>query len=150
MTPQPASETTEPLRRLHLRFGWSQVLVFSLLGMVLEAMHGFKLGWYLNAGQETRRLLLTLAHAHGVLLGIVNVFLASALASFREGETDSWRLVSPLLLSACVLLPSGFLLGGLVTFGDEPGFGIYLVVPGAILLVASIAVVVWSALRRRS
>ena len=41
----------------HLRFGWGSLLVFVLLGGVLEGMHGFKVDWYLAVGNETQRLM---------------------------------------------------------------------------------------------
>ena len=63
----------------HLRFGWWSMLVFLSLGILLEALHGFKVGFYLNVGSETRRLMWTLAHAHGVLLGLANVAFAATM-----------------------------------------------------------------------
>ena len=56
----------------NLRFGWWSLLVFLCVGAVLEALHGFKIGWYVDVGNETRRLMFTLAHAHGTLLALVN------------------------------------------------------------------------------
>lgn len=133
----------------HVRFGWAELLAFLLLGILLEAMHGFKLGWYLDAGEETRRLLLTLAHAHGVLLGLVNVVFGATIQAMPNVEARSLRLASPLLLAASILLPLGFLLGGLVTYGGDPGLGIFLVAPGAALLALAIALVAWSTFRAR-
>ncbi|MEO1913453.1 MAG: hypothetical protein ABGW98_06305, partial [Myxococcales bacterium] len=106
----------------HIRFGWGQLLLFLVLGVVLEAMHGFKIGWYLNAGEETRRMLLTLAHAHGVLLGIVNIAYGLTLQGLPGMASATGRFESPLLMTASMMLPSGFLLGGLVTYGGDPGF----------------------------
>ncbi len=57
----------------NLRFGWWSLLVFLSLGAVLETLHGFKIGWYIDVGNETRRLMFTLAHAHGTLLAVVNI-----------------------------------------------------------------------------
>ena len=65
--------------RRHLRFGWWSLLVFLTLGIVLEAMHGFKVAWYINVGMETRRLMWRLAHAHGAFLGLVHVALAMSI-----------------------------------------------------------------------
>ena len=123
------------------------MLIFSLLGLLLEAMHGFKIGWYLNAGEETRRLLLTLAHAHGVLLGLVNIGFASTLRSLSEFNPGCRRFGSLSLMIASITLPSGFLLGGLVTYGGDPGFGVFLVAPGAAFLVLAVALVSWGTLR---
>src|SRR5882724_2082352 len=46
----------------NLRFGWWSLLVFLSLGGGLEILHGFKIGWYVDVGNEMRRLMFTLAH----------------------------------------------------------------------------------------
>jgi len=56
----------------HLRFGWWSLLVFATLGLILESLHGFKVRAYLDVSNETRRLMWTLAHAHGTLLAVVS------------------------------------------------------------------------------
>jgi hypothetical protein len=48
------------------------------------------------------------------------------------------------LRSAVILLPSGFLLGGLWHFKDDPGLGICLVPVGALLLLATALHLGWS------
>ena len=63
----------------HRRFGWWSLLVFVTFGLVLETLHGFKLDAYLNLSNETRRLLWTLAHAHGTALAIVNILFGLGL-----------------------------------------------------------------------
>ena len=64
----------------HLRVGWWSMLVFLTLGVVLEALHAFKAGFYLDVSQETRRLMWTLAHAHGTLFGLVHIAFAGTIA----------------------------------------------------------------------
>jgi hypothetical protein len=135
------------LIRRHLRFGWIALLAFLLLGVLLEAMHGLKIGWYLNTGQETRRLLLTLAHAHGVLLALVNLAFASTLTHLPSLAARGLRIASPCLLGAGILLPVGFGLGGLATYGGDPGLGIFLVPPAALLLAAGVGVTAWAVWR---
>src|SRR5690242_10928866 len=71
--------------RRHLRFGWFTLLFFLTLGLVLETLHGFKVQSYLNVVNETRRLMWTLAHAHGTLLALTNLGFA-----FSVGFTPSW------------------------------------------------------------
>jgi hypothetical protein len=111
-------------------FGWWSLLVWLSLGLLLEAMHGFKIGWYLDVGSDARRLLLRLAHAHGVLLSLVVLaFAATAVGAertlLRAGMCLRW---------AAVLMPLGFLLGGLWPMGGDPGLGIVLVPIGGVLL----------------
>lgn len=144
---QDTSDTQSQQIRRHIRFGWSQLLFFLILGIVLEAMHGFKVGWYLNAGEETRRLLLTLAHAHGVLLGLLNIAFAASVSAHRAMSPATARLASPLLLAGSIMMPSGFLLGGLVTYGGDPGLGVFLVAPGVLLLLCAVALITRASFR---
>ena len=67
---------------LNLRAGFLALFVFATLGLLLEALHGFKLGFYLDVDQETRRLLWRLGHAHGTLLGLLNIGYALAASAF--------------------------------------------------------------------
>jgi len=117
---------------LHLRFGWWSLLAYLALGIALEVLHGFKSGWYLDVGNETRRLMFTLAHAHGVLLALVNV--AAGLTIRSVPGYVLVRSASLSLLGSAVLLPVGFLLGGIVIHEGDPGLGIWLVPVGALLL----------------
>src|ERR1051325_5300449 len=107
-----AANSEAALFRRHLRLGWFAILVFLSLGALLEALHGFKVDWYLNVSNETRRLMWTLAHAHGVLIGVLHLGFAFTLRSL-DAETAAWaRKASLCLIGATVLLPGGFLLGG--------------------------------------
>ena len=121
----------------NLRFGWWSLLVFLSLGAVLETLQGFKIAWYLDVGNETRRLIFTLAHAHGTLLALVNI--AAGLTA-RIAERFTLRpSVSFALIWAAILLPAGFFLGGIIIYDGDPGLGVWLVPIGAALLFYSIA-----------
>jgi len=131
--PRPQEEPQVYLRR-HLRFGWWSLLIFLTLGIVLESLHGFKVGAYLNVSNSTRRLLWTLAHAHGTALALVHIAFgvtANYLTAW-VGRTRAFASVS--LMAASILLPGGFFLGGLVIYAGDPGLGILLVPLGAIFL----------------
>ena len=125
----------------HLRIGWWALLVFVLLGLVLEALHGFKAGAYLDAGNETRRLVWRLAHAHGAALALVNVVFGVHARGLDEAAEARLRLASTALVVALVLVPLGFFAGGVVTYGADPGLGILLVPAGAVALVYAIATI---------
>ena len=134
----------------HLRMGWCLLSVFTVLGLALEAMHAFKLGWFLDLANETRRLLLRLAHAHGVLLGLVNIGFALSLPHRAPlGErAEVW--ISRCILLGSALLPAGFLLGGLVVRGGDPNPAVLLAPLGALLLVAGVVGVASSFLKGES
>jgi hypothetical protein len=121
----------------NLRFGWWSLLVFLSLGGALEVLHGLKVGWYLDVGNETRRLMLTLAHAHGTALALINI--AAGLTALNVKGFELRKSVASSLIWAAILLPGGFFLGGIVTYGGDPGLGVWLVPVGAVLLFYSIA-----------
>lgn len=124
--------------RLHLRFGWWALLGFLTLGFVLEGLHGFKVGWYLDVSYENRRLMWTLAHAHGTLLALVNVVFGLAVPHLPSWEIRGRMLASRCLIGASLLIPLGFFLGGIVIHSGDPSLAVLLVPPGAMLLIAAI------------
>jgi hypothetical protein len=136
--PQPAREI---LVRRHLRVGWWALLSFLTMGIALETLHGFKIGFYLDATNHTRRLLWTLAHAHGALLALVNIGFALSVRAL-PGETRPWsRRASASLVGATVCLPGGFFLGGLFFWGGDPGIGVALVPVGGFLLLFAVLLI---------
>ncbi|MBW2279622.1 MAG: hypothetical protein JRG82_02675 [Deltaproteobacteria bacterium] len=139
-----------PAAQRHLLWGWSTLLFFLLFGVALEALHGFKLGWYVDAANATRRHMFTLAHAHGALLGLVHVAYAATLQLAAVSEAAGQRWSSLCLVGATLVLPGGFLLGGLFVYGGDPGLGILLVPVGAAGLVAPVAWAVWALASRPS
>ena len=122
----------------HLRFGWWSLLLCLTLGLVLESMHGLKVGWYLDVSNKTRRLMWTLAHAHGTLLGLIHVAFAATVHLVPGWNARKRSLASNCLTAAGVLIPGGFLLGGVVIYSGDPGLGIVLLPLGAILLFVAI------------
>lgn len=134
----------EPLP-LNLRAGAWALFGFTCLGLALEGLHAFKLGLYLDVSNETRRLLWRLAHAHGALLGLLNVCYALAARQFPR---LSERLVERCLLLALLLMPAGFLLGGLFIRGADPGASVGLAAAGGLALVIGLGRVAWLCSRR--
>ena len=134
--------------RKHLLVGWGALLLFVTLGVVLESLHGFKVAWYHNVGMETRRLTWRLAHAHGTFLAVVNLAFALTLYVLGESAQGAWRrIASGCLLGATIALPAGFFLGGVVIYGGDPGFGIFLSPFGALLLVIAVSATIYRMLR---
>ena len=124
--------------RRHLRFGWWSLLVFLTLGFVLELLHAFKAPLYLDVSNETRRLMWTLAHAHGGLLGLIHIVFGLCLRVVPELASRRLPAKSACLVGASFLLPGGFFLGGVAFYGGDPGLGILLVPAGAALLATAV------------
>ncbi len=141
------SESDEPLglqiRRRHLIFGWWALAGFAVLGIALEALHGFKAPWFLDPGYETRRLLWRLAHAHGGLLSLVQLGFAATVPSAWPSHRRGLRLTSTLLILAGLLLPLGFFLGGVTLYGGDPGPGILLAPIGAACFAVAAVRIAW-------
>jgi hypothetical protein len=126
------------LRRRHLSFGWYALLGFASVGALLETLHAFKVGFYLDVGSETRRLMWRLGHAHGVLLGLIHLGFAATLPHTKESARARLAGASACLTAAGLLLPCGFLLGGAFAAGGDPGLGVLLVPLGIPLLLIAL------------
>lgn len=132
-------ETDEwPRVRKHLRMGWWSLLLFLSLGILLESMHGFKVQWYIGEQNATRRLMWTLAHAHGTLMSLIHLGYAFFLHVVASGSPRTASIRSWCFTLATLLIPTGFFLGGLVIYDGDPGLGILLVPIGAGLLFAGV------------
>ena len=148
LSPTEPPTALSPVVRRHLRAGWLGLSVFVFLGLVLEALHSMKVPLYLDVGSETRRLMWTLAHAHGTLLSLVQLGTAATARWLGGGVVSPGASRS--LLAGLVLLPLGFFLGGVVTWGGDPGPGVFLAPVGALATLAGVVSVtrgVWVATR---
>jgi hypothetical protein len=125
----------------HLRVGWSALLLFATLGVLLELLHAFKVPWYLGVAGETRRLLWTLGHAHGVGLALTNLALAATCHHLPRPLSPAASLS---LVIGTLLVPGGFFLGGLFVHAGDPGLGAILIPPGALFVLVSLALIVKS------
>jgi hypothetical protein len=127
----------------HFRFGWWTLLLFACIGLTLEAMHGFKISWYLDVSNETRRLMLRLCHAHGGLLGLVHLGYGATLSALSPSGSAT-VIASRALIGASALLPLGFALAGFGVQGGDPGPAIALVPVGALCLLTGLFSAGWS------
>lgn len=118
----------------HHRFGWWALVVFMSAGLILESLQGFRVPWLVDVDVETRRTMFRLAHAHGAVLALVNLAFASSL----RGGLEVAARTSTMVIAGSLLLPVGFLLGGVWFFDGDPGFGVLLVPIGALLLIAAL------------
>jgi hypothetical protein len=115
-----------------LRQGWVWLAIWIVFGIVIEGLIGFRSPALLD--DLIRKEMFRLAHAHGTLL---NVVLIVAAICVRLELIRIQAIAALGLRAAALLLPLGFLLGGLWHFKDDPGIGIFLVPIGAVLLLVS-------------
>lgn len=123
-------EQSDRLATRHLAAGWTGLGLVTLLGLLLEGLHAFKVPLYLDAAQATTRLMWRLAHAHLGVLSLTQLGFAFTLTRVPS----SWQTTSRWLLSGTILVPLGFLLGGVGAKGGDPGLGVVLLPPGAVAL----------------
>jgi hypothetical protein len=126
-----------------LRQGWVSLALWLAFGILLEGFNAFRSPAYMD--DTVRRDMFRLAHAHGTLMNIV---LLVAAICVRIDLIRLTRMTSLGLRSSILLLPSGFLLGGIWHFKNEPGLGIFLVPVGAVILLATAVHISFSLPRR--
>lgn len=111
-----------------MKQGWIGLGLWMLFGFLLESLMAYKIPSYL--GDPQRRELMRLAHAHGTLLSLVLIAAA--------GFANPPRSARFALRAGSILLPIGFLLSGIWHPEGDPGMAIWLVPPGALLLIFGI------------
>jgi cyanate permease len=132
----------------HQRAGWSGFVFFSLVGILLEVLLAWKAPFLVDASHAERRHLLRLGHAHGTLVSLLQLAFCTTLPHL-DTDHASTRLVSLFLRAALLLLPGGFLLGGLSAQEGDPGLPIVLVPLGGLLLVVGVMILTRELFRAR-
>ena len=112
-----------------MKQGWAGLAFWMALGFLLESLMAYKAPLYLEDSQ--RRELFRLAHTHGTLLSAV--LILAALTEIRWGTLPSFAKTA--LRSGALLMPTGFLLAGIWHPEGDPGVAIWLVPPGALLMI---------------
>ena len=126
----------EALARRHQVWGWRLLAFFMTCGLLLEGMHGFKIGLYLDPNNTLRRELWTLAHAHGTLIAIIQLAFSQVVSRHWWSSLPQIRLCSFLYFGAAFFLPAGFFLGGIKPYSNsDPWIGIWWVPLGALFLI---------------
>ncbi len=145
-----ASERPEggaPARPWGLAIGLPGLLFWLVTGLGLESLHAFKEPAYLL--DPVRRLMWTLAHAHGTLLSAIALLLALVVLPRVGASPRLRRHADRLFASGAVLLPLGFLIGGAWHPEGDPGPGIFLVPAGALACIAGLALACVATFRGR-
>ena len=123
---------------LHVRLSLLLVAAFLGLGIIVESLLGTRAAALWD--DELRREFVRLGHAHGGLLGLLNLGIGWAMLHLRTPE--GWaRKLRVAAWSGAALVGLGFLGGGIWHGATDPGLLILMVPTGALLLLSSLLVV---------
>lgn len=118
----------------HLRLSIALVAIFLAMGLWLEAMYGLRAeGW---VDDPLRREFLRLGHAHGALLGLVNVALGWGCERLETPAAWAMKIRMAAWIGAS-LVGVGFVAGGLLHGPTDPGLPILAVPAGALMVLTS-------------
>lgn len=118
-----------PDERRAKRFGWTSLLVWALVGVVIEGALGWKVPALLD--DELAHTLVRLGHAHGVGLSLVAIaHEALGQPLLPPGDRGALRAIQ----LAAVLVPSGFLFSAIGHPEGDPSPVVALVPLGALAL----------------
>lgn len=120
--------------------GWLGVAVWLGFGLLLESLTAYRIPFYLN--DPLRQELFRLAYIHGILLNII--LLVADQGPAPVSNAARWALAA-----GSVLMPAGFLLGGIWHFEGEAGLGVWLVPLGGLLVIFGVINLALSALKKR-
>lgn len=115
------------------RQGWIGLAVWMTFGLFLEGLIAFRTPIYLQ--DPVRRELFRLGHAHGTLLSLL--LIVAGLYSIRAGRTLP-RISNISFRSGAILMPIGFILGGISHYESDPNPLVFLAPLGGLLVLFSI------------
>jgi hypothetical protein len=123
--------------------GWFSLALFMTAGLLFEGLIGYRSPAYLN--DPMRRELFRLAHAHGTILSLVLIIADQYLRS-REIQIPRPAILS--LRIGAILMPIGFLLGGIWHTETDPNFLVILSPIGGVMLIFAIVVIGITSLKK--
>jgi hypothetical protein len=115
------------------------IAIWMSFGLLLEGFIGFRVPSYMSV--SVRRELLQLAHTHGTLLSLI--LLAVAICAKCELVFPRKFAIIALRIGS-ILMPLGFLFGGIWLIKDEPNPSIFLAPLGGLLMIFGIVSVLFS------
>jgi hypothetical protein len=121
------------------------IAVWMSFGLLLEGFIGFRVPSYMSV--SVRRELLQLAHTHGTLLNLILL----AVAICAKCELVFPRKVAIVALrTGSIIMPLGFLFGGIWLIKDEPNPSIFLAPLGGLFMIFGILSLLFSFKKEKS
>jgi hypothetical protein len=125
------------------RQGWIGLAFWMSFGLLLEGLIGFRSPAYL--ADPVRRELFRLAHTHGTVLSIL-LLIAFVFLEMRSIDPPAAGLWS--LRIGAILMPVGFLLGGVWHYESDPGIFIFLAPLGGLAIIFGVISIAVSTLKK--
>lgn len=123
--------------------GWFSLAIFMAFGLLFEGLIGYRSPAYLNDGM--RRELFRLAHAHGTILSLV-LLIADEYLTSKDVVIPRPAILS--LRIGAIIMPLGFLLGGIWHTETDPHFSIILSPIGGVMLIFGIVAIALAGLKK--
>lgn len=123
--------------------GWFSLAFWLAFGLLLEGLIGFRSPNYLR--DATRRELFRLAHAHGTIFSLLLLIVAVYLQK---------QLIAPPKIGVLavqigvVMMPVGFLLGGVWHYESDPNALVFLAPLGGLLIIFGVITIAFSSLKK--
>jgi hypothetical protein len=125
------------------RQGWVGLAFWMSFGLLIEGLIGFRSPAYL--ADPVRRELFRLAHTHGTIL---SVLLLIALIHLEKGFIGPPAAGLWSLRIGTILMPIGFLLGGVWHYESDPGILILLAPLGGLAVIFGVISIAVSTLKK--
>ncbi|MBX3293770.1 MAG: hypothetical protein KF881_12860 [Acidobacteria bacterium] len=123
-----------------LKQAWVSIAVWMTLGLLLEGLLAFRSPAYLQ--DEVRREMFRLAHSHG---GVLNLLLLGTAFYIRIYSPKFPNIAMLALRIGVILMPVGFLLGGIWHYDSDPGPAVFLAPLGGLMIIFGVVSVAVSA-----
>jgi hypothetical protein len=143
MEEDPQEGLGHPTNANLARQAWFGLLFWMSAGLLFEGLIGFRAPVYLQ--DPVRRELFRLAHAHGTLLSILLLIVHLYLL---KGLISPPKIAARALQAGVILMPLGFLLGGVWHYESDPASLIFLAPIGGLLIIFGIAAIAFSSLKK--
>lgn len=140
-----SKENVKPFRmNAAIKQAWISIAVWVTLGLLLEGLLAFRSPMYLQ--DEVRREMFRLAHSHG---GVLNLWLLAAAFYVRIYSPAIPGVALRALQAGAILMPAGFLLGGLWHYDSDPGPGVFFAPVGGLMVIFGVVAIAVSTFSKK-
>jgi hypothetical protein len=122
---------------------WIGLAFWMSFGLLIEGLIAFRIPAYLQ--DPVRRELFRLGHAHGTLLSILLLIVGLCAHSALISPPRIARLV---FQAGVILMPAGFILGGISHYESDPGPLVFLAPLGGVLVIFGVVSIAVSILKK--